>query len=39
MKENQLLAIDQEHIDAWQQYVRQFKEEAVDGKIELVLEK
>ena len=39
MKENQLLAIDQEHIDAWQQYFKQFREEAVDGKIELVLEK
>ena len=39
MRENQLLAIDQEHIDAWQQYIKDFQREAIDGKIELVLEK
>ena len=39
MKENQLMAIDQEHIDAWQQCVDHFQREGVDGKIELVLEK
>lgn len=39
MKENQLSAIEQEHIDAWQQCVEHFRREGVDGKIELVLEK
>ena len=38
MKENQLLAIDQGHLDALEQCVEHFQKEGVDGKIELVLE-
>lgn len=39
MKENQLLAIDREHIDIWQQSMEDFRSEAINGKIDLVLEK
>lgn len=39
MKENQLLAIDQEHIDIWHQSIEDFRNEAINGKIDLVLEK
>lgn len=39
MKENQISAIAQEHIAALQQYTNDFNKEAINGKINLTLEK
>lgn len=39
MKDNQLIAIDQEHMDVWQQTIEDFYNESEDGKLEFVLEK
>ena len=39
MKDNQLIAIDQEHTDVWQQTIEDFYNESEDGKLEFVLEK
>lgn len=39
MKENQLLAIDRKHKDIWQQSIEDFRREAVNGVVDLVLEK
>lgn len=39
MKDNQLIAIDQEHTDVWQQTIEDFYNESEDGKLKFVLEK